>query len=528
MEPDPEWQRLSPLVLMVSLVRVVAITIPGLIAASFAGALELGGFIAFLLAWIALTSTSDIYRVLAVRYRVSHDTVEMHSGLITRTYSTLRRERIRNVDSTANILQRIMGLNVVTIGTGEQARVGDSGDIVLNAVTRAVADALRIELLDRPVAAPAIPAPIPPDAHVPLAAASNEIAVLRWRWLPYSLASWWVLGLPVGVVAWVAGFTSTERAFNIASEAITKSPLASAGFLAIAAAIVITGVLAGSVMRVAQFVAWWWSYELRREDRGSIWMQRGLFTRKSLTMEESRIRGVELAESLLLRVFRGARLSVMTTGIAASHSSGTQAASSAIAPPTSISDSVEIGSAILQEPSLEAIARELQPHPPAALRRRVVRAAITSMLLALLAGVVMQIERVRLQVGDTVLPGVAAGDVVVPGAIAWVVASALLYIAAVASWRGLGHALSSRWIVARSGMFSRRTAVIERSGLVGVIVSASLLQRLAGLVTLTVTTPAGRSAYSVIDVSGQQGVELAVEASQGLIRQFLEPVDSGP
>ena len=60
------------------------------------------------------------------------------------------------------------------------------------------------------------------------------------------------------------------------------------------------------------------------------------------------------------------------------------------------------------------------------------------------------------------------------------------------AYRNLGHALSGRYLVTRSGTLRRSTAALERAGVIGWTVKQSYFQRRAGLLTLTATTAAGR------------------------------------
>lgn len=85
-------------------------------------------------------------RLRFTRYRVGPERVELHTGALIRNRRSLRRDRIRTVDVTANPLLRVFGLVSVRIGTGEHA---DKGTLRLGPVTRATGDELRRALLSR-------------------------------------------------------------------------------------------------------------------------------------------------------------------------------------------------------------------------------------------------------------------------------------------------------------------------------------------------------------------------------------------
>jgi putative membrane protein len=85
----------------------------------------------------------------------------------------------------------------------------------------------------------------------------------------------------------------------------------------------------------------------------------------------------------------------------------------------------------------------------------------------------------------------------------------------------LGHALVGNYLVTRGGSLVRRRAVLARAGVIGVNVRSSVFQRRAGLVTLTVTTAAGRQGYRVQDVATAQAVRIADALLPGLLSDFV-------
>jgi putative membrane protein len=73
-------------------------------------------------------------------------------------------------------------------------------------------------------------------------------------------------------------------------------------------------------------------------------------------------------------------------------------------------------------------------------------------------------------------------------------------------YRNLGHALTSRYLVSRSGSFDRRTVVLQRDGIIGWKVRQSLFQRRAG---------------HVLDVTESDGIRLADDTVPGLLAPFI-------
>ena len=100
------------------------------------------------------------------QYRITPDRVELHSGWLRRQRRSVPRDRIRTVDLTSRLEHRIFGLSVVKIGSATGGS-GEHAGLALDAVSKAEADRLRRELLDRsPVARLRHPgrAPRPPSS----------------------------------------------------------------------------------------------------------------------------------------------------------------------------------------------------------------------------------------------------------------------------------------------------------------------------------------------------------------------------
>ncbi len=84
--------------------------------------------------------------------------------------------------------------------------------------------------------------------------------------------------------------------------------------LAVLEAIVL-GVLAVSLLSTLGYAASFWNFRLARSENGTLRLTRGLATNRSVTIEGRRLRGVEISETLLLRLVRGARCTAITTGL---------------------------------------------------------------------------------------------------------------------------------------------------------------------------------------------------------------------
>ena len=470
----------------------------------------------------AFRAGADAVSWATTRYRVTDELVEVRSGLLQRSELSIPRDRVRTVNVTAKPLHRLFGLATVEVGTG---RAGQ-GRLRLDAVPAAEAARLRAELLARARAAAADAAGAAAADAAGAAAADGDAAAgalagladappvveqplarLRWRWLPYHLLSPWTLALPVIVVGAGLQLLDSFGVEGVVRDAATDGldrvdelPLALAGVLLLAVAIVV-GVVAASGV----FVESWWAFRLTREPGGTLHVRRGLLTSRSITIEQRRLRGVELAQPLPLRAAGGAALLAIVSGLKGSDD-GKSARVDALLPSAPLADAAAVAAEVLREPDAPAQLAELTPHPRAALRRRLLRGAAASaaVVVALaLAGPAL----LDLLTGWAPLAGLAAAP------------PALLL--GRDAYRGLGHRVAGRHLVTRHGTFVRRTFALERDGVIGWTLSRTPFQRRAGLVTLTATTAAGAGGYRVVDVGDEEAVRFAEEAVPGLLAPFL-------
>lgn len=520
-----EWRRLDARVLALHVVRLLLALAPIAVVLALGGDLNRSVTIgiAAVFGGQALAAAADALRWRTTRYRVTDERVELRSGLVLRSDRSVPRDRIRTVNLTAKPLHRLFGLATVDVGTGRHGGSGEKHGLVLNAVAADEADRLRQALLARAAppapsaaAVPAPPAdspfaaPAPADAVVATGGGvARELARLRWSWLPYDLLSPWTLALPLivlgGGIQLLDTFGVEGVAFDAASDGANRvdaMPVLLALVLLVVALLVV-GALAASAL----FVESWWGFALVREPGGTLRVKRGLLTARSTSIEQRRLRGVELAEPLLLRAAHGATLHAIATGLRSGDdgSSGKGARANALLPSVPRAEAERVAAAVLEERDVPAQLGDLRAHPPAARRRRLVRAlAAVAAIAALLA-----------------LTGPLLGWLP-----SWTPSLALLLLGPALwlgtdAYRGLGHRIAGGYLVARHGTFVRRTHALERDGVIGWTISRSPFQRRAGVVTVTATIAAGSGAYRIIDVADGGGLAFAEEAVPGILAPFL-------
>jgi putative membrane protein len=255
-----------------------------------------------------------------------------------------------------------------------------------------------------------------------------------------------------------------------------------------------------SVLSIGGYVLSYWGFRLTRHPHGSLHITRGLLTTRATSIEERRLRGVELSEPLLLRAVHAARLSGITTGLASKGATG--GGSSLLLPPAPVTVARDVAIEVVRDPA--PLATVLTAHGPAARRRRFMRALLSASVLV-----------------------VAVAAAIFWGAPGWLAVPAIMTVPVMAllaadRYRSLGHAVAGSHLVTRAGSLVRRRVVLECDGIIGWNVRQTFFQRRDGLVTLTATTAAGRQQYAVTDVPLSLALPLADRASPGLLADFLE------
>jgi uncharacterized membrane protein YdbT with pleckstrin-like domain len=417
---------------------------------------------------IAVTVGAALIDWLRFEYGIADGRLVVRRGLVRRSLTVVPLDRIRGVDVHSSAVQRVLGIAVLRVDAA--ATGGRHDEAVLDAVSGAEAARLRLVLLRE---APAAHEPAEP--HGP---GGSTLATLRPSWLLYAPLVGSYLVAPVGLVFALQQYLDDLHLpwFDRVADAINRSrfgPLEIAGLAAAGLAVCAIGAVATAAVGN-------WGFTLARRG-GSLVSERGLLSRRQVSLEVARIRGWSLAEPASLRLVGAARLTALVTGLGGENTRRGQL--------------LPLGPASVAR----AVARQILPfggelrrHPGAARRRRLLRATLPWLLLAAVA------------------LGLGWWWAAVPLAGLAVLGVPL----ALDRYRGLGHGLDDRAIAVRSGSLRRREAVLERKGVVGWKVRQSFFQRRAGLATLTVGTGAG--GFEIIDLAAADaaGVLHAVSPRQ--------------
>jgi putative membrane protein len=311
----------------------------------------------------------------------------------------------------------------------------------------------------------------------------------RWQpsWLRYSPLSFTGLAMIAGAIGVVyqAGLAA----------ALQDSPLARAGMdaaerfgavVAVAAAAVAV-LFASVVLSVSQSLVTYGNLVLRR-DAELLHLEHGLLRVREHTYDMRRLRGGTLREPLLVRVFGGARLDAVMTGV------GGAGEASLLLPPCPRATAEAVLTDLIARP--DAVVGALRPHGAAAVRRRWTRALAVPALLAVILVVVTVTASAPMW--------------------AWQAWAVLTVCCAVLAWdrsRSLGHRVGDGWLVARAGSLLRRRDCIAAAGIIGWTVRQTYFQRRAGVATLVAATAAGVKRYQVLDVPAELAWSIAAAAS---------------
>ncbi len=503
--PPAGWRRLHVRVTWVDLARSLLSLLPAVLSVSVFG-VDPGSGGTWPLFGIAavgvIRAAADALRWTFTRYRITPTHVELRTGVLRRVHRSIRRDRIRSVDTEARLRHRLAGLRVVKIGAGQQAAAGESA-LALDAVSPADARALRRLLLPAaPVPAPReAPEAEPSDRTPPDRTPPEVFARFEPRWVVYNMFNFWAYVLAAGL-AWggywlLSGFgvdVSGAVSGLLDREGAGRARAVAAAFAAVSA----VGVLGLAVTYFTDY----WGFELARvpgRDGTLLRTRRGLFTTREVNRDENRIRGAQISQPGLWFWLGMADTRIVTTGL--SMWSPSQPAD--ILPRGPLTAARRVTGRVLggADNPLEAA---LHPHPRAALRRRLVWATTAPACLAL------------------VLSWLVLADAL-PAAALWVPAAlwpCTLGAAAVA-YRALGHTIAGPYLVVRSGLVTRSTTALRTSAVSTVVIRESRLQRRLGLRTVSAMTAAGDGGYDAPDIGRDESLAFAVRAAPGLLDPFV-------
>jgi putative membrane protein len=391
-------------------------------------------------------------------YRVAGGRLEVRSGLLNRTTRVVPLDRVRGVELTAPFVHRLFGLVKVEV---EAAAGGGKSEISLAAVSRAEGEALRERLLGgaRPETAGEAPALY---RATPRLLALGGLTSGRYLLAPAALVG--VLfnvadDLPGGVM---------ERATDAVLDVVPRDPVGIAAAACAGVALLLLLAVAGSLLVD-------WGFVLRAEGDG-VTAERGLLTRRTVSIDRERIRGLDVRDTPLRRPLGLAAVTAVAAGVKGAGGRTT------LAPVVSGADLRPLLLAV--DPLAPDPRAQLAAHPRPARLRRLVRA----------------------------VPLPAVATVVVLG-LWWLVAAGLALtvtavLVALDRYRQLGHRFDGKRLMVREGSLLRRWTELDPAEIVAFDVRQSPTQRRAGLATVVLHLGEGAGSRRALDAGEDQAREL--------------------
>ncbi len=432
-----------------------------------------GGPLAVVVAVLVVTAVSLVSAALAwwrFSYAPGATAVVVTRGLLSRSVRTVPLDRVRGVEVEAPPLHRLLGLVRVRIDAAAGAVQADEEELVVDGLVPAEADRLRTHLLARRGTGS--------TAHAPAAdPPEEEFARLDDRWLLYAPLVGSYLAVPLAALG--ALFRLADELPRRWRPDLGRPDLTDTAVVGLALAVAALLLVVGSVVASALVN---WRFRLVRRG-GSLVAVRGLLNRRHTELEIDRIRGGTVTEGLGMRWVRAARATALVTGL------GDAARRGQLLPLGPRAEAWAVTGRLVEDPG------PLRPHPPAARRRRLVRAVAPGVVLAL-AGIVLTAT-----LGQWWVPlvGLALAALGVP--------------VGLGRYAALGHAAGPRTFSLRSGWLVREQVVLQRRAVVGWQVHQSFAQRRQGVATVVAAVGAGAGGYQALDIGAADAAPFAAAAS---------------
>ncbi|RLM94872.1 hypothetical protein D3D02_02500 [Halobellus sp. Atlit-38R] len=442
------------------------------------------------LAALGLVAYETAY-VRRFSYELTADTLDIDSGVFSRRSREIPLRRIQNVDISRNVIQRVLGIAVVSF---ETAGGGDT-EARLRFVSFEEAKRLQRELprLKRTAertdeegeaTESAERGAVEPELEELFALDRSELAILGALSVdPRVPGVLFVLVSTVGSTI-VPAYLTTVRGTTLVGVAA-----------AVLVGVAVVSWIVGAVAAIVEY------YDFRLVRSGDeLQYERGLLQRYDGSIPFDKIQTLTMADNPLKRHFGYATLYIETAGYAPGGSSGGGSRGSEAAIP------------LAKREHVLTLVEELEPlgdvdfrRPPTRARRRYL---VRYLLVVGVFAAVLYAARSLLPVSFPLWPLL----LLVPVAAGF----------AHATWKHRGHWLGDQHVVTRNGVLQRETKIVPYYRIQTVIDSRTVFQRRLGLATVTVDTAGslslGGQDAAAVDVSGERADELRAELEARLGR----------
>lgn len=416
---------------------------------------------------LTLAVLSGLVRWLRFSWRLESGALVIEQGLFTRQRRVIPFERIQTVDMVRKVRHRIFGVVEVRV----EAVGGSDTEGKLDALTQAQAERLRATLMAAR-GQPAAPAEAPEREQT-----GEQLVAMH----PGQLILMGVTGGRVGVAAALLG--AAQQLFGQRlNELFADLPslFGPTGLIGLAIALLVGAFILSVIVTAVAY----WDFRLWR-DGVELRVRRGLLEQRSETIPLRRVQTLQVEENLLRRPFGLAAVRVQTAGKAG----GQDVRDSGLLLPLGTRAQAFALVAKLMAVQSQTV---LAPMPRRALRRRMARAAVVTLLPTAVA--TFFLGPTGLLVALIAVPAVAA---------------------ALDGYRALGSAQANGMVIGRNGVLVRRTAFVPVRNLQSLALTATPFQRASDLATLELQI-AGARAPRLLDLDRGIG-EAAVSRLEGAL-----------
>ena len=424
-------------------------------------------------------------------YELTADTLDIDSGVFSRRSREIPLRRIQNVDISRNVIQRVLGIAVVSFETAG----GGETEARLRFVSFEEAKRLQRELprlkrqaertgKEGEATEAAERGAVEPELEELFALDRSELAILGALSVdPRVPGVLFVLVSTVGSTI-VPAYLTTVRGTTLVGVAA-----------AVLVGVAVVSWIVGAVAAIVEY------YDFRLVRSGDeLQYERGLLQRYDGSIPFDKIQTLTIADNPLKRHFGYATLYIETAGYAPGGSSGGGSRGSEAAIP------------LAKREHVLTLVEELEPlgdvdfqRPPTRARRHYL---VRYLLVVGVFAAVLYAARSLLPVSFPLWPLL----LLVPAAAGF----------AHATWKHRGHWLGDQHVVTRNGVLQRETKIVPYYRIQTVIDSRTVFQRRLGLATVTVDTAGslslGGQDAAAVDVSGERADELRAELEARLGR----------
>ncbi|GAB3026031.1 PH domain-containing protein [Natronobiforma cellulositropha] len=425
------------------------------------------------------------------RYRLTNDTFDVASGVVSRRDREVPLRRIQNVDVRQNVLQRALGIAAVHVETAG----GGATEVTLQYVDETEARRLQRRLRDGPRERTE-------NGEFPEDEADEEDEELLFEIQPNELAilSAFTIDPGASVLATIAlSFASGFDPATLIPLDFIETDLPGTGLVAIAWAVLIFAVAAWVLSAALTFTRYY-GFRLTRTN-GELRYERGLLQRYSGTIPLEKVQTLTIKESVPFRWFGYGSLAVETAGYAPGQS-GSRGAESAVP--------------LAEAGRVRELARSVEPVEVPDLERSPRRARERY-------GVRYFLVVAALVAGSYALA--TTTDVVVD----WYVTLVLLVLVPVAAhlkWTNRGFHLGDTYFFARTGFWRRTTKIVPHYRVQSVVYNQTIFQRRRRLASVTADTASSAAFFgragTAYDIDHGRALEVQRTLNERLQEQLRQ------